>query len=255
MKNKVAIHSFKGGTGKSNLVVNLAVTAAFKGLRVGVADLDFKGPGLDSIFGITEGDGVFWLNDFLSSRCSAMACVIDLTERLGIRNGNLFFTPASLRTEDIISMYKLGYEVDDLTEGLDQVMEELELDLMLMDTHPGLDNDTLYAMIICDSILVLSRLDRQDYVGTAVTLEVLNRLQFRKLKKRVSLIINQVPEAYSLKEVREEFEKTYNHPVVAVIPFYPEVLSNRSQSVFCLERPSHPFSIMMAEIVDRLFGS
>lgn len=49
MGKKVMFHSFKGGTGKTNLLANVAVTLALKGLKVGVVDLDLKAPGLHSI--------------------------------------------------------------------------------------------------------------------------------------------------------------------------------------------------------------
>lgn len=252
---KIVFHSFKGGTGKSNFVANLAVALAFKGLRVGVADLDFKGPGLSSFFNIDEEETMFKLNDFLSGECSAISCAISLTERLDIKNGDLFFMPASLKMEDILAVYKIGYEVDNLTVGLMEVMENLELDFLLIDTHPGLDEDTLLAMLICDAIFVLSRLNRQDYLGTAVTLEVLNKLKYAELKKPIHLIVNSVPNTYNPREIAKEFERVYKQPVLAVIPFYMEVLAERDRGIFCLKHPSHPFSVRMAEISEKLLLS
>ena len=252
---RILFHSFKGGTGKSSFAANLAVTLAFKGLRVGIADLDFKGPGLATMFEMDEGEMVFKLNDFLAGRCQAMSCVINLTERLNIKNGDLFFMPASLKMEDILGIYKVGYEVDELAVGLMGVMGELELDLLLVDTHPGLDDDTLLAMLVGDAILVLTRLDRQDYVGTAVSLKVLKRLGYGMLKKPVYLIVNNVPPMYDREEIVEEFERVYGQPVIAVVPFYMEFLAEEGKGIFCLKHPSHPFSIMTTEISEKLLGS
>lgn len=252
---KIVFHSFKGGTGKSSFVANLAVTLAFKGLRVGIADLDFKGPGLNVMFNIDEGEMRFNLNDLLTGKCLAMSCVINLTERLNIKNGDLFFMPASPKMRDILDIYKAGYKLDDLTVALTRVMRELELDLLLVDTHPGLDDNTLYAMLIGDAIVILGRLDKQDYVGTAITLEVLKRLGYGRFKKPIYLILNYVPPMYDLKEVAKGFERVYNQPVIAVAPFYEEILANKSGEIFCLKRPSHPFSIMMVEISEKLLES
>ncbi|MHA2160599.1 MAG: nucleotide-binding protein, partial [Candidatus Thorarchaeota archaeon] len=42
----VSIHSFRGGTGKSNIAANLAATAALDGKRVAVMDTDIASPGI-----------------------------------------------------------------------------------------------------------------------------------------------------------------------------------------------------------------
>ena len=46
----VAIHSYKGGTGKTSLSVNLAATYARKGYKVCLMDLDFRAPSLHVLF-------------------------------------------------------------------------------------------------------------------------------------------------------------------------------------------------------------
>ncbi|MCK4652104.1 MAG: P-loop NTPase, partial [Methanosarcinales archaeon] len=40
----VSIHSFRGGTGKSNITANMATYIASKGNRVGVIDTDIQSP-------------------------------------------------------------------------------------------------------------------------------------------------------------------------------------------------------------------
>ncbi|MFX1564015.1 MAG: P-loop NTPase, partial [Promethearchaeota archaeon] len=42
----VTLHSFRGGTGKSNLTANLAMYAAMKGRNVCVIDTDIQSPGI-----------------------------------------------------------------------------------------------------------------------------------------------------------------------------------------------------------------
>jgi MinD-like ATPase involved in chromosome partitioning or flagellar assembly len=37
----ISVHSFRGGTGKSNLTANLAANVALKGHRVGIVDTDY----------------------------------------------------------------------------------------------------------------------------------------------------------------------------------------------------------------------
>jgi len=49
-KHIIAIHSGKGGVGKSTVAANLAICLAHKGLRVGLLDADIHGPSMPKMF-------------------------------------------------------------------------------------------------------------------------------------------------------------------------------------------------------------
>ena len=69
MPTIVSIHSFRGGTGKSNITANLATLLAVGGRRVGVIDTDIQSPGIHVIFALDQEKLKFALNDFLWGRC------------------------------------------------------------------------------------------------------------------------------------------------------------------------------------------
>ena len=92
MPKIVSIHSYRGGTGKSNLAANLATAVALQGKRVAVVDTDIQSPGIHNIFDLDEEKISKTLNDYLWGRSLIEDTVYDVSEAAGVKNrGNLFF--------------------------------------------------------------------------------------------------------------------------------------------------------------------
>ena len=66
----ISIHSFRGGTGKSNTTANITTLLAAQGLRVGVIDTDIQSPGIHVLFGLDEDAMGHSLNDYLWGKCT-----------------------------------------------------------------------------------------------------------------------------------------------------------------------------------------
>jgi ATP-binding protein involved in chromosome partitioning len=54
VRHKVAVMSGKGGVGKSSVTVNLALSLAREGLKVGILDVDISGPCIPKMMGIKQ---------------------------------------------------------------------------------------------------------------------------------------------------------------------------------------------------------
>jgi MinD-like ATPase involved in chromosome partitioning or flagellar assembly len=177
MSKIISVHSFRGGTGKSNSSANLTYLCALKGLRVGVVDTDIQSPGIHVLFGLDEQDMGKSLNDYLWGKCNIEETAHDVTASLGPEvKGKVFLVPSSIKAGEIARVLREGYDVGLLNDGFSALIEKLKLDLLVIDTHPGLNEETLLSIAMSDTLVLILRPDQQDYQGTSVTVEVARKL-------------------------------------------------------------------------------
>lgn len=242
----VSIHSFRGGTGKSNLTANLAAQLARRDRAVGVVDTDLASPGIHVLFGLDGADIDSSLNDYLFGRLG----IADVARRVTPDGspGSIHLIPASVRAGEITRILREGYDAQHLVRGLRDVVDALGLDLLLIDTHPGLGEETLLSLAISDTVLTVLRPDRQDYEGTAVLQEVAAGLGVR----RQGLVVNKVPTGLDPAGVRERVHAAYGSPVVGVVRHDDDLMALASAGVFTVRHPDHPVSVAVGEITDWL---
>lgn len=244
MPQIISIHSYRGGTGKSNTTANLATLLAAEGRRVGVIDTDIQSPGIHILFGLEEGEMRHSLNDFLWGTCHIKETAHDLTPSLsGDIRGRLFLIPSSMKAGDIARVLREGYDVGVLRDGLHELIEVLQLDVLMIDTHPGLNEETLLSIAISDALAIILRPDQQDYQGTSVTVEVARKLDV----PRMVLIVNKVPAVFDTAQVKAKVEQTYQCHVAAVLPHSDEMMALASTGIFVLRYPDHPITTAMKE--------
>src|SRR5512136_2490510 len=111
MANILSIHSFRGGTGKSNTTANLATLLAMQGQRVGVIDTDIQSPGIHILFGL-EGDKIkSSLNDYLWHKVEIKDAAQDVTSAVGAEvKGKIFLVPSSSKPGEITRVLREGYD-------------------------------------------------------------------------------------------------------------------------------------------------
>ena len=251
MSKIISVHSFRGGTGKSNTTANLAALFAMEGQRVGVIDTDIQSPGIHVLFGLGEDDMGRSLKDYLWGKCDIKETAHDVTPRLGAAiKGKVFLIPSSIKAGEIARVLREGYDVGLLNDGFHRLVEDLNLDVLMIDTHPGLNEETLLSIAISDALAILLRPDQQDYQGTSVTVEVARKLDV----PRLLLIVNKVPSVFDAAEVKARVEKTYNCEVAAVLPHSDELMTLASAGVFALRYPAHPVTGLYKQIAAKLMA-
>src|SRR5437588_1803814 len=254
MSTIVSVHSYRGGTGKSNFIANLASCVVQQGKRAAVVDTDIQSPGLHVLFGMDGQTTGLTLNDYLYGRCRIEQAAHDVTAKLGSavpQGGKLYLVPSSIKAGEITRVLREGYEVNLLTDGFRKLMKMLQLDYLFIDTHPGLNEETLLSIIISDILVLILRPDQQDLQGTAVTVEVARKLKLRRLL----LVINKVLPKLDTASLRQRVQTAYEAPVAGVLPLSEEMIALGSGGIFSLAYPDHPYSQGVHEIAAQVLSA
>lgn len=252
MTTVVSIHSFRGGTGKSNTTANVAAQLAAGGARVAVVDTDIQSPGVHVLFGFEDAIEPT-LNDYLWGKIAISKAAHDVTSVVAASTdvapgGALFLVPSSIKAADIARVLREGYDVGTLNDGFRELAKDLQLDYLLIDTHPGLNEETLLSITISDVLLLILRPDRQDFQGTAVTVDVARRLDVPLLL----LMLNKVPSGIDREDLRAQMNSAYGAETAALLPLAEEVVQNASGGLFSLTSPDHLWSSEIRAVADRI---
>jgi len=253
----ISTHSFRGGTGKSNTTANLAVLTARAGHRVGIIDTDIQSPGIHVLFRLGADDFRYSLNDYLWGKCRIEEAACDVTTRsIGQADENadrprLFVIPSSLKTGEIARILREGYDVSRLNDGLQDLLKRLRLDYLFIDTHPGVNEETLLSIAISDLLILIVRPDQQDFQGTAVTVELARKLDVPEM----FLLINKVPTGMDVVALGEQVQSLYQAEVAAILPLSNEMVRLASGDIFCNRYPDHPLTNELAAVAARIRGA
>lgn len=254
MSKIISVHSYRGGTGKSNTTANLTALMAAMGLRVGVVDTDIPSPGIHVLFGLDENNMGQCLNDYLWGKCEIKDTAQDVTPAMRALDpsitGQVYLVSSSIKASEIARILREGYDVGLLNDGFQRLLVDLNLDVLMIDTHPGLNEETLLSIAISDSLTIILRPDRQDFQGTSVTVEVARKLDVPTML----LLVNKVPMTLDFDAVRTQVEETYNCSVGAVLPHSDEMMILASEGIFVLRYPDHPITADLREVAKQLLA-
>ncbi|MBM5804696.1 MAG: hypothetical protein FJZ49_01255 [Candidatus Verstraetearchaeota archaeon] len=251
----ITVHSFKGGTGKSFLAVNLATLYAMQGKKVALLDLDFRAPTLHVVF-----EPMFlkcWINNVLDGSINVKECMEDCSDRID-NKGKLFVSFADFSTEAIREMVSKGkkWEIEALQRLLQMrrdLLDNLNFDIVLADTSPGIQYLAINAVVAADVALVVSTLDDSDVTGTVRMIQEL----YDVFEKKTAIIVNKAIGYGTMNDgektkILNGLHEKYKETVIGVLPCFCEVGAMKRASVFVLKEPKHPFTKMIEKIATKL---
>jgi MinD-like ATPase involved in chromosome partitioning or flagellar assembly len=166
-----------------------------------------------------------------------------------LKGKELWLVPSSINSQEISKILRDGYDVNVLNKGMRNLRRGLDLDYLFIDTHPGLNEETLLSFAITDILLVVMRPDQQDFQGTAVTVDIAQGLDVPKLY----IVVNKALGKYDFKQIRENVEATYHAPVAGVLPLSEDMVDLGSTDIFALRYPDHEVSKVFHQMAETIF--
>lgn len=239
MAKIIVLHSFKGGAGRSTLMACLAALLAQGGTRVGVIDSDT----MSSCIQMLVGKDVMKIERALEGLAGPLPIqqiAYNLTSYLGAgTQGQLFVIPK----ERIFTLRPVA-DISPPSGAFQRAIKSLSLDVVLIDAPSGVNEQALLSVAMADVLLVVMRLDRQDYQGTGVIVEIARSLDV----PRLLMIVNEVPAAFDQVQVRAQVEQAYRCEVGAVLPHSKEMMALGSAAVFSMRYPDHPITRTLQQV-------
>ena len=250
MARIVTVHSNRGGTGKSHLAANLASLIACSGARVGLLDTALQSAGLHQLFGLTLTGSSPTLATYLGGGCEIEDALYDVSSVVdaAASGGQLLLVPSSANPRDTADLLNRGYDLGLLADACSQLIERHDLDMLLLDTHPGLSNESSLSIALADIAVLVVRPDGVSAIpppGPAVsTYQWPRRL----------VVVNMLPSGGDEAALRDQLRADVGVDPVAVIPFSNELGALNSERVFACDFPQDRLVGQFRRIVGELMG-
>lgn len=192
----ITVTSGKGGVGKSNVSVNLAIQFRKLGKRVIIFDADFGLANIEVIFGIVPKYNMF---DLIYSGKD----IADILTQgpLGIE-----FISGGSGVQELLKLdrQQLAYMIEKLYE-LDRLA-----DIIIIDTGAGINNSVLDFVMASNEVLIVTTPEPTAITDAYAVLKAIKKRDPKLYEKDLNLLVNRTEYPGEGKEIFEKLNKVTN---------------------------------------------
>ncbi len=268
----LAFHSYKGGTGKTTLIANLAALYAMQGLRVCLLDFDLYAPSLGMYF---RKKPMTYLNnhsrgelDLPNGAIDASSLLTDVSSELGLK-GKLLLGFSSVNKEDVDEI-EFQHEqkwqlkaIKRFQSFKNQLFEEHEIDYLFLDTSPGIRYWSINTLAVSNFLFLVMKTSDMDVEGTKKMVNDIYDVLTRYGKSKYFIVLNKVPDVrnshgteWDATELAwaDELQKDIGTQVVGSVPCFCDIQFSRHEYLYAIKHPEHPFSKKVVDLAQRIRG-
>jgi MinD-like ATPase involved in chromosome partitioning or flagellar assembly len=256
MVRKISFYSYKGGSGRSVSLANIAFALALKGKNVGCVELDVGAPGLFEILNLRQ---------MPAKSCTTLLryrdpvavpqSVIDVGTAANISlPGKLYLIPALKR--DVQALDGIEWNPRTMAEFATRVIDTFskmyELDFILFDLRSGISNSSLVGLMLGDEYAVFTRLDKQSIEGTSWLMNSLRRRRDGENNPGHFVVVTGYRgdlARISLGRLEESIGETINYKIP-----YDDRLNLQEEVVVITRQKDDPVRVAYEQLVDTEFN-
>jgi flagellar biosynthesis protein FlhG len=243
----LAVLSGKGGVGKTNIAVNLALAAGQEGARVAVLDADLGLANVDILFGMMPR---YNLSHVITGEKRLEDVIVTVDE-------NVKIIPGGAGVQNLAELDPRRQE--ELLEKL-LVLERSE-DFLIVDTAAGIYESVLSFALAVEIVLLVTTPEPTAIRDAYGVLKALSRTEEGR-KKDIRLLVNMAYNEQDAQSVAERIQMAANQflgmniPFVGYMPWDPNIRKAvQKRRPFYLSYPSSGASKALTSIARRLFFS
>jgi flagellar biosynthesis protein FlhG len=169
----ITVTSGKGGVGKTNVTINLAIALSEQGLRVVILDADFGLANIDVLFGIIP---QYTLVDVIKNRKSILEILSD-------GPNNTKFISGGSGVEDLVKLNK--EQILKFVENM-ALLDKLA-DIIIVDTGAGLSENVMSFIMAADEVLLVTTPEPTSITDAYALIKMVSN---RDKEKMIKIIVN-----------------------------------------------------------------
>lgn len=234
MGKTIGVVSLKGGVGKTSIVVSLGSAISDFGKKVLLIDGNLSSPSLGLHLNVIEPEKT--LHHVLNRKARTRDAIYKIE---GVEG--LHVMPASIFNKSNVSPLQLKNRIKGLKRSYD---------IVLLDSSPALDEETLAVILASDELLVVTTPDRPTLSATIKAI----KLAKQRGTPISGLVLNKVHNK-DFEISFDDVEGTLDIPVLAVIPYDLNILRSLSEmKPYTSHKPKSKGSIEYKKLAAALVG-